>query len=237
MIIYPAIDLRDGKCVRLIEGDFDRETVFDADPTAAARRWRGAGATWLHVVDLDGARSGESGNLEAIAAIVKAVDCPVQVGGGVRSVDAAERLFAAGVSRVIIGTAIVAEPALVDSLVGQFPGKVVAGLDARDGNLATSGWLDQGTVSALETARSLPERGIDTVIYTDIRRDGTLNGPNLDALREMIRVPDMEVIASGGIGSLEDVRDVAEAGAAGVIIGRALYDGRVALEVALQWQS
>ena len=237
MIIYPAIDLRDGKCVRLIEGDFDRETVFDADPTAAARRWRGAGATWLHVVDLDGARSGESGNFEAIAAIVKAVDCPVQVGGGVRSVDAAERLFAAGVSRVIVGTAIVAEPALVDSLVGQFPGKVVAGLDARDGNLATSGWLDQGTVSALETARSLPERGIDTVIYTDIRRDGTLNGPNLDALREMITVPDMEVIASGGIASLDDVRDVAEAGAAGVIIGRALYDGRVALADALQWQS
>jgi phosphoribosylformimino-5-aminoimidazole carboxamide ribotide isomerase len=237
VIIYPAIDLRDGKCVRLIEGDFERETVFGDDPAGAARRWREAGATWLHVVDLDGARTGESANLDAIAAIVRAVDCPVQVGGGVRSLEAAERLFAAGVARVIVGTAIVTEPGVVGTLVHQFPGKVAAGLDARDGNLAIAGWLEQGSVSALETARALPVLGIDTVIYTDIRRDGTLSGPNVDALTEMIAVPAVKVIASGGIGSIDDVRDVADAGAAGVIIGRALYDGRVALADALQWQN
>jgi phosphoribosylformimino-5-aminoimidazole carboxamide ribotide isomerase len=237
VIIFPAIDLRDGKCVRLIEGDFERETVFDDDPAAAARRWREAGATWLHVVDLDGARTGESGNLDAIAAIVQAVDCPVQVGGGIRSVESAEQLFSAGVSRVIVGTAIVTDPEMVDALVCQFPGKVVAGLDARDGNLALSGWLEQGSVSALETARDLPARGIETVVFTDIRRDGTLSGPNVDALTEMIAIPGIEVIASGGIGSIDDVRNVAEAGAAGVIIGRALYDGRVTLTEVLQWQS
>ena len=237
MTIYPAIDLRDGKCVRLVEGDFSRETVFDDDPAATARRWRDEGAAWLHVVDLDGARSGESGNLGAIAAIAEAVDCPVQVGGGVRSVEAAERLFAAGAVRVIVGTALMTEPDMIDELVGRFPGKVLAGLDARDGKLAISGWLEQGDVDAIATAESLPARGIDTIIYTDIRRDGTLTGPNLDALAEMIAIPAVSVIASGGIASIDDVRAVAEAGAAGVIIGRALYDGRVSLEEALQWQT
>lgn len=237
MTIYPAIDQRDGKCVRLVEGDFARETVFDDDPVVAARRWHDDGATWLHVVDLDGARTGESHNLGAIAAIAAGVTCPVQVGGGVRSIEAAERLFAAGAARVVVGTAIVIDPTLVDELVRRFPGKVVAGLDARDGKLAISGWLEQGEVDATAAARSLPGRGIDTVVYTDIRRDGTLTGPNLEALREMIAIPGVNVIASGGIGSIDDVRTVADAGADGVIIGRALYDGRVSLADALQCQT
>jgi phosphoribosylformimino-5-aminoimidazole carboxamide ribotide isomerase len=235
--IYPAIDLRDGKCVRLIEGDFDRETVFDDDPVAAARRWFSEGATWLHVVDLDGARTGAAGNLTAIAAIVEAVDCPVQVGGGVRSVEAAERLFAAGVARVIVGTALVTDPTVVDEIVRRYPGKIVAGLDARGAKLAISGWLEQGEVDAVATGRSLPERGIDTIIYTDIHRDGTLAGPNLETLQKMTAIPNIDVIASGGIGSLDDLREVAATGAVGIVIGRALYDGRVSLTDALQWQT
>lgn len=237
MTIYPAIDLRGGKCVRLIEGDFERETVFGDDPADAARRWFEAGAAWLHVVDLDGARSGEFANLDAISAILAAVECPVQVGGGVRSLEAADRLFETGVARVIVGTSVVVAPTLIDELADRFSGKIIAGLDARDGKLATAGWTDQGSTDALETARSLPARGIDTIIYTDIRRDGTMSGPNLQALSEMVDVPGLYVIASGGIGSIDHVRDVAAAGADGVIIGRALYDCRVSLAEALQCQS
>ncbi|MDQ2683322.1 MAG: 1-(5-phosphoribosyl)-5-[(5-phosphoribosylamino)methylideneamino]imidazole-4-carboxamide isomerase [Chloroflexota bacterium] len=236
MIIYPAIDIRDGKCVRLVEGDFARETVFDENPTDAARRWESLGATWIHVVDLDGARSGAPSNIDAISAIRAAVSTRIQVGGGIRALDDAERLLSVGVDRVIIGSVIVREPELAPQFGTRFPGQVAAGLDARDGLLATDGWLDQSTVRATDAARRMVEAGISTIIYTDIRRDGTLSGPNLEALVEMISVEGASVIASGGIGSIDDVRRVKEIGASGVIIGRALYDGRVDLTDALQWQ-
>jgi phosphoribosylformimino-5-aminoimidazole carboxamide ribotide isomerase len=237
VIIYPAIDIRDGKCVRLVEGDFNRETVFDQDPADAARRWEAAGATHLHVVDLDGARNGEPTNLAAIGRIRTSAGATLQVGGGIRSVDHARALVDLGVDRIILGSAIVSNPDAVRDIASAFPGRISAGLDARDGRLATDGWLAQSNMQATDAARDLIRLGIGTIIYTDIRRDGTLSGPNLDALTEMIAIKGTEIIASGGIGTIEDVRAVAETGAAGVIIGRALYDGRFDLTEALAWQT
>jgi phosphoribosylformimino-5-aminoimidazole carboxamide ribotide isomerase len=236
VIIYPAIDIRGGKCVRLVEGDFDRETVFDQDPADAARRWEASGATHIHVVDLDGARNGEPTNLDAIGRIRSAVGAKIQVGGGIRNLDHARALIDLGVDRIILGSAIVSNPDAVRDMAGAFPGRVAAGLDARDGRLATDGWLAQSDVQATDAARDLIQLGISTIIYTDIRRDGTLAGPNLEALSEMIATEGAKIIASGGIGTIHDVRAVADAGAAGVIIGRALYDGRVDLAEALAWQ-
>ena len=237
MIIYPAIDIRDGKCVRLVEGDFNRETIFNEDPAEAARRWESEGATHIHVVDLDGARNGEPTNFDAIERIRSAVSAQVQVGGGIRSLTSAQKLLDLGVNRIILGSAIVSDPEAAETIAGAFPGKVAAGLDARDGRLATNGWLSQSGMLATDAARRLIDSGLTTIIYTDIRRDGTMSGPNLSALGEMIAIEGAEVIASGGIGSVDDVQAVAEAGAAGVIIGRALYDGRVRLKDALAWQS
>ena len=236
MIIYPAIDIRDGKCVRLVEGDFDRETVFDQDPADAARRWESEGATHIHVVDLDGARNGEPSNLDAIGRIRSAVSAQIQVGGGIRSLSSAQQVLDLGINRIILGSAIVSDPAAAETIAGAFPGKVAAGLDARDGRLATNGWLSQSGMLATDAARRLIDSGLTTMIYTDIRRDGTMSGPNLIALGEMIAIDGAEVVASGGIGSIDAVRAVAEAGAAGIIIGRALYDGRVRLADALTWQ-
>lgn len=235
MIIFPAIDIRDGKCVRLVEGDFERETVFDQDPVDAARRWESLGATHIHLVDLDGARSGRPVNTDAIARIRAAVGTKLQVGGGIRSESDAKLVLDLGVDRVILGSMIVSDPDATASFADLFPGKLAAGLDARDGRLATDGWLNQSDVLAMDAARRVIAAGVNTIIYTDIRRDGTLAGPNMDALREMIDVPGALVIASGGIASIDDVERVAKAGATGVIIGRALYDGRVTLEDALRW--
>ena len=237
MIIYPAIDIRGGKCVRLVEGDFDRETVFDQDPADAARRWIAEGATHIHVVDLDGARTGERANLDAIQRIRQAVTARIQVGGGIRTLDDARSLFDIGVDRVILGSAIVSAPDIVQAIALAFPGQVAAGLDARDGLLATEGWLSQSAVHATDAAQQMVDLGVSTIIYTDIRRDGTLKGPNIEALRELIEVDGTEVIASGGVGTAADVEAIADAGAAGVIIGRALYDGRVHLAEALKWQT
>lgn len=236
MIIYPAIDIRGGSCVRLVEGDFSRETVFDLDPADAALRWESLGATHIHLVDLDGAKAGSPRNVDAIRRIRDAVKGTLQVGGGIRTLTDAELMLSLGVERVIIGSVLVERPEAPAEFAARFPGQIAAGLDARDGLLATSGWLNQSEVRAIDAARVVIDSGISTIIYTDIRRDGTLSGPNMDALQEMIAVPGGEVIASGGIGSLDDVAQVADAGAAGVIIGRALYDGRVELGDALTWQ-
>jgi phosphoribosylformimino-5-aminoimidazole carboxamide ribotide isomerase len=236
VIIYPAIDILGGRCVRLVEGDFARETVFDKDPADAARRWSDQGASHLHVVDLDGARAGKPVDLESIRRIRDAAPGFVQVGGGIRSLADARSLFEIGVDRVIAGTTIVVDPNITRAIAETYPGKVAAGLDARDGALAVSGWVEQSEVQAVDTAKQLVEIGVTTVIYTDIRRDGTLAGPNLDALRDMIAIDGLDVIASGGIGSTADVEAVAATGAAGVIIGRALYDGRIELSEALEWQ-
>lgn len=233
MIIYPAIDLRAGKAVRLIEGDFSQETVFDANPVDAALRWQDAGAEWLHVVDLDGARSGSMTNTEAISAIRAAVDIPIELGGGIRSTESAERYFDLGIDRVILGTIAVENPALVRALVEHWGDRVAVGLDARDGKLATAGWLEQSEQSAFEVAQSLREAGVATFIVTDIQKDGKLQGPNLAMLEQAQTALRSGVIASGGVSSIEDVRAVTALGVAGAIIGRALYDGRIDLTAAI----
>ena len=233
MIVYPAIDIRAGRCVRLVEGDFARETVFDAEPADAARRWEAAGAQWLHVVDLDGAVVGEPVNTEAVRRIRAAVGVPIQLGGGLRLEEHLAAAFTAGIDRVILGTAALRSPELVSHAVERWGERVAVGLDARDGRLAADGWLDQTDALATDVAARLQTAGVRRFVFTDIGRDGTLAGPNLGALGGMIAAIDAEVIASGGIGEVEDVARVAETGAAGVIIGRALYDGRVDLPAAI----
>jgi phosphoribosylformimino-5-aminoimidazole carboxamide ribotide isomerase len=229
VIVYPAIDVRGGRCVRLVEGDFERETVFDADPADAARRWADAGAEWLHVVDLDGAVVGEPVNVQALIRIRQAVDLPIQLGGGLRLEEHLAAAFDHGVERVILGTAAVRSPDLVQCAVARWGDQIAVALDARDGLLAADGWLDQTEVAALDVALSLQAAGVQRFIFTDIRRDGTLSGPNLPSLRGLVDALDAGVIASGGIGDIADVRAVSATGAEGVIIGRALYDGRIDL--------
>jgi phosphoribosylformimino-5-aminoimidazole carboxamide ribotide isomerase len=238
MILYPAIDIRGGRCVRLIEGDFDRETAYDSDPSTAARRWVEAGAEWLHVVDLDGALEGRPAKREAVGRIRASVDVSIQLGGGLRRLTDLEEAFNLGVDRVILGTVALRDPELVSSAVARWGDRIAVALDARDGRLATDGWLGQTDTRAVEVALRLAERPVRHFVYTDIRRDGTLAGPNLQALGELIEKVDAGIIASGGIASLEDIQAVAVAGASGVIIGRALYDGRIDLGEALalfQW--
>lgn len=233
MIIYPAIDLRDGKAVRLIEGDFTKETVFDANPVDAAVRFQNAGAEWLHVVDLDGARTGSTTNARAVAAIRSAVHIPIELGGGIRTAEAAERYLTLGIDRVILGTAAVVKPDLIEALVARWGNRIAAGLDARDGKLATDGWLLQSDETALDHALKLRRLGVATFIITDIHRDGKLQGPNLKELEQAQFALQTGVIASGGVSSLEDVREVAAIGVDGAIIGRALYDGRIDLAEAI----
>jgi phosphoribosylformimino-5-aminoimidazole carboxamide ribotide isomerase len=238
MIVYPAIDIRGGRCVRLVEGDFNRETVFDADPVDAARRWVEAGAAWLHVVDLDGAREGRPANLETIRRLRSSIDIPIQYGGGLRQMSDLEAVFAIGMDRAVLGTAAINDDALVAQATDRWGDRIAAGLDARDDLLAAGAWLEQTAVSAQSRALELCGAGIQHVIYTDIRRDGTLRGPNLDALSELNRRLSSAgrssgVIASGGVGSLDDVSTVARVGVAAVIIGRALYDGRIDLPSAI----
>lgn len=233
MIIYPAIDVRDGKAVRLVEGDFARETVFDADPVTAALRWQDAGAEWLHVVDLDGARSGSTANAAAVAAIRSAVTIPIELGGGIRTANAAERYFEIGIDRVILGTAAVEDATMVGKLVQKWGDRVAVGLDARDGKLATAGWLEQSERSLLDVALQLRLLGVANFIVTDIAKDGKLQGPNLDLLKQSHFALRSGVIASGGISTIEDVREVTALGVDGAIIGRALYDGRIDLAQAI----
>lgn len=233
MILYPAIDIRGGRCVRLIEGDFDRETTYDSDPSSAARRWVEAGANWLHVVDLDGAVEGRPVNREAIAQIRASVDVPIQLGGGLRHLTDLEDALGGGIDRAILGTVALRDPELVISAVARWGNRIAVALDARDGRLATDGWLGQTDSSAIEVAQRLAQRAVRHFIYTDIRRDGTLSGPNIEALGELVKKIDADVIASGGIASLEDIKAAAATGVTGAIIGRALYDGRVNLAEAL----
>ena len=233
MEILPAIDIRGGKCVRLVQGDYARETVFGDDPAAMARHWEQHGATRLHVVDLDGAKAGEPRNLDVVGRIIEAVSIPVELGGGMRSVEIARRALDLGVERVIIGTAAL-EPEMARGLFGALGEKAVAGIDARDGRVAVRGWLDVSDVRAVDLARELVGMGAKWVVFTDIGSDGMLQGPNLPALREMVEGVAANVIASGGITTAEDVRAVKDTGAAAAIIGRALYEGRVTLEEAME---
>jgi phosphoribosylformimino-5-aminoimidazole carboxamide ribotide isomerase len=230
VILFPAIDLKDGQCVRLEQGDMARATVFNLDPAAQARAFAGQGFEYLHVVDLDGAFAGKPVNAQAVERMLQAVTIPVQLGGGIRDLQTVQAWLDKGIARVIIGTAAVRDPALVKQAAKAFPGRVAVGLDARDGKVAVEGWAETSQVTALEIARRFEDAGVAAIIFTDIARDGLLKGLNLDAtiaLAESISVP---VIASGGLASIEDVKGLLAQRArklAGAIAGRALYDGRL----------
>ncbi len=234
MEIIPAIDLRGGKCVRLLQGDYDRETVFGEDPVAIARHWEEEGAPRLHVVDLDGAREGRPRNLSVVADICDAVGIPVELGGGIRTDSAARHALDAGVQRVILGTAAL-NRGVVQALAEELGDSLVASIDARDGVVAVRGWLEDTRTKAVDLARELVGLGIRLIVYTDIGSDGMLRGANVAATRELIeRVPEARVIASGGVTTADDIRKLRDAGAAGAIIGMALYSGKLTLKEALE---
>jgi len=229
LILYPAIDIRGGKAVRLIQGDYERERAYDDDPVVAARRWADGGAQWLHVVDLDGARAGEPVNLEHVRRIVAAVGVPVQLGGGLRDSKKVEEAFSSGAERVVLGTAAVRDPEMAGAIAAAHGDRVVASVDARSGKVAAEGWTESSELGTAEVVAALSDRGIRRFVYTPVDVDGLMEGPDLDSLREVAEATDGELIYSGGIGSLEDLRtlagiDVENLG--GVIVGRALYEQR-----------
>jgi phosphoribosylformimino-5-aminoimidazole carboxamide ribotide isomerase len=228
MRIIPAIDLKNGKCVRLLQGDLAAETVYADDPVDAARRWEAAGATLLHVVDLEGAVRGEPAHQAVIARILAAVRIPVQLGGGLRDRPTVERALEAGVARVVIGTEAIRNPALIDELCRAAPGRIAVGIDARDGKVAIQGWTETTAFDAVQLARRFEQSGVAALIFTDIRRDGMQTGPNIDQTRALAAAVRIPVIASGGVGGLEDIRrllPLEPLGVEGVIVGRALYSG------------
>ena len=238
MELYPAIDLRGGRCVRLRQGDYAAETVYDDDPVAVARRFAAAGTRWIHVVDLDAARTGETANLTVVEAICAAVPCRVQAGGGVRSAEAAGALLGSGVARVVIGTAAVERPELVDDLCVMHPGKVAVGLDARGRAVAVRGWKESAGADLVELAGRFDAAGVAALIVTEIGRDGMLEGPDVDQLAAVLASTGLPIVASGGVASIPDLtrlRDLRVGGRslAGAIVGTALYEGRFTLEEAL----
>lgn len=230
--LIPAIDLRGGKCVRLLHGDFAQETIFGDDPAAMARRWQQAGAARLHVVDLEGSRDGAPGNQAAIIAILRAVTIPVQVAGGIRDEAGALRLLSLGAARIVLGTAAVRDPALVERLVSQARDAVIVALDARDGVVRTDGWTADGGVSVIDLATRMEALGVIRFLYTDIGRDGDLSGPNLAAYQALQTRTTAAIIASGGVGSLPDLVALAQSGVEAVVVGRALYTGAIDLSAA-----
>lgn len=237
MIIFPAIDIRDGKCVRLTEGRFDKETIFADYPADMAKKWVGLGAEFLHIVDLDGALAGKSVNLPAIQAILDSVDIPVQLGGGIRTIENIEEVLKLGVSRVILGSIAVRNPELVKTACERFGDKIVVGIDARDGIVAVEGWGVSGGVEAEELAKKMATVGVKRIVYTDISRDGTLSGVNTEATANLARVSGINVIASGGVSSIQDIIDVKKVeadGVEGVIVGKAIYTDSLDLVEALK---
>jgi phosphoribosylformimino-5-aminoimidazole carboxamide ribotide isomerase len=239
LTLYPAIDLKDGVCVRLKRGDMDEATVYEDNPARQAKAFQDAGSNWLHVVDLNGAFAGKPVNKDVVAAILNIATVPVQLGGGIRDIAGIEAWLAAGISRIILGSAAVKNPILVHQACKSFPGRIAVGIDARDGFVATEGWAETSTLAAADLARRFQDAGVAAIIYTDIARDGMLSGLNLEqttALAENLGIP---VIASGGVGSLEDLHALRQAAATapgleGVIVGRALYDGRIDIGSALK---
>ncbi len=233
MQIYPAIDLKDGQVVRLAQGDFDQATVYGTDPGAVADTFSQKGAQWLHVVDLDGAKSGIVSNLAAIERIVGHFPGKVQLGGGIRSVDTASLYLERGVERLVLGTGALTDPAFLEAMLARFPGRFYVGLDIRNNRIAVSGWLTETEGDPLATMRTMAEKGVAGFVYTDILKDGMLSGPNLPVYHDLVRSLPVPVIASGGIGRIEDLKSLQEAGVAGAIIGRALYTGAVDLVQAM----
>ena len=231
--VIPAIDIKGGKCVRLYQGDYNQETIFSEDPVAVALEWRNQGARSLHLVDLDGAASGEVCNMAVIEAIVKEVGLPVQLGGGIRDESTVDRLLGVGIDRVILGTAAVEKPELVKEFCRKYGEAMVVGIDARDGCVVTHGWRKGSEITALELAREMAGVGVRRVIYTDIKRDGTLTEPNFEGVAEMLGAVSLAVIAAGGISVLSHLRKLMELGVEGAIVGKALYTGDIDLREAL----
>lgn len=225
MIVIPAIDLKDGKCVRLVQGDYAAVTVFSDDPVQMARHWESQGAEWLHVVDLDGAATGEVQNGDLIRQMAQAIAMPIELGGGIRTEAAVEAALGLGVQRVILGTAAIDDPSLVRGFCQRWGERIVVGIDARSGMAATHGWMRTSATKAIDLALQMQRLGVPRIIYTDIARDGTLSQPNYDAVQEMVISLDIPVIASGGVSQLEHVRRLMQIGVEGVIVGKALYTG------------
>lgn len=235
MILYPAIDLKDGQCVRLLKGEMAQATVFSDDPAAQARSFQDAGCEWLHLVDLNGAFAGAPVNAAAVEAILAAVSVPVQLGGGVRDMATIEGWLAKGLSRVILGTVAVRDPALVRAAARAFPGRVAVGIDARGGRVAVGGWAETTDIAAPDLARRFEDAGVAVIIYTDIERDGAMGGPNVAATAALARAVSIPVIASGGVSCMADLRALRDCGAAldGAISGRAIYDGAIEIGAAM----
>lgn len=233
MQIWPAIDLRGGKCVRLQQGDYNRETIFGDDPTEMAQRWVGDGARFLHLVDLDAARDGQLANRQAVASIVKRVGIPCELGGGIRDESTIRVWLEAGISRLVVGTKALKDPDWFREMCELFPGKLALGLDARDGYVATDGWLETSQVRATDLARQFADVPLVSIVYTDIARDGMLAGPNFDGVAEMKDAVSAPVIASGGVTTADDIRRLARIGVAGCIVGRSLYDGKLTITEAI----
>jgi phosphoribosylformimino-5-aminoimidazole carboxamide ribotide isomerase len=229
LILFPAIDIRGGKAVRLIQGDYEQETAYDDDPVVAARRWVDGGATWLHIVDLDGARAGEPVNLEHVRRIVATVNVPVQLGGGLRDSKKVEEAISSGAERVVLGTAAVRDPEMAEAIAAAHGDRVVASVDARSGKVAAEGWTEGTDLGTTDVIAELARRGLRRFVFTPVEVDGLMEGPDLDSLREVADVTDAELIYSGGVGSLDDLRAVTALGldnVEGVIVGRALYEQR-----------
>lgn len=233
MRIYPAIDIIDGACVRLCRGDYSQKTKFADDPCEVAKRWQTEGGEFIHIVDLDGAKSGTMPNFELIKKITAEVDVPIEVGGGIRNLGAVEKYLENGVERVIIGTSALSHPEFVAAAVEKYGDRIAVGIDAKDGMAATDGWEKVSTVPAVELARQMCGLGVKYIIYTDIATDGMLNGPNAEAMREMAQAVPVNIIASGGVTSADDVRTLAHTGVEGAIIGKALYTDRIKLADAI----
>ena len=229
MELWPAIDLRGGRCVRLLQGDYDRETVFGDDPVGMACRFAAGGARRLHVVDLDGAKEGKPVQADLVGRMVAAAGVPCQLGGGIRSVETARAYVAAGVQRLVVGSVAIEKPALLAELAHAFPGRIVLGIDARDGKVAVRGWVETSSLGAIDVAKRHEHLPLAGIVYTDIAKDGMMSGPNIPALADMVRAVGLPVIASGGVSNAADIRDAAAAGAAGCIVGRALYEGSLTL--------
>ncbi|GAE88304.1 1-(5-phosphoribosyl)-5-[(5-phosphoribosylamino)methylideneamino]imidazole-4-carboxamide isomerase [Acetivibrio straminisolvens] len=234
MIIYPAVDIKDGRCVRLVQGEFDKVTVYSDDPVEMGLKWEKMGAEYLHVVDLDGARTGNVHNTPIISEMAVKLGIPVQLGGGIRTIETIETLLCKGIHRVILGTSAVKNPELVKQALKTFESSIVIGIDAKDGMVAIEGWAKTSEFTAIGFAKKMEELGAKTIIYTDISRDGMLAGPNLKAMEEMVKAVNIEVIASGGVSNLEDIRNLKNVGVSGVIVGKALYTGSLDLKEAIE---
>lgn len=234
MVIYPAIDIKDGKCVRLIQGDFDRVTVYSDNPVDMALKWESLGAQYLHVIDLDGARIGKPENISIVSEMAVKLGIPLQLGGGIRTIETIEIILSRDIQRVILGTSAVENADLVKKALKTFENNIVIGIDAKNGMVAVEGWAKTSRFTAVDFAKKMEDLGAKTIIYTDISRDGMLTGPNLRAMEEMVKAVDVEVIASGGVSRLQDIKDLRNTGVSGAIIGKALYTGDVDLKEAIE---